>query len=370
MAQGSSTESDSGVRRLGPYEIHAGLSVGGMAELYLASLRGPGGYRKFVALKKILADVQSHDRFARMFRDEAHITAALSHKNIAQVHDLGEAEDGELYLAMEYILGMDVGRILRACRKLNEPLPIGLSVRIVRDVCTALDYAHRFLDREGQPSPIVHRDITPKNVMVGYDGQVKVIDFGVALAKNKLDVTAVGTIKGTAAYMSPEQVRGKRLDGRSDLYSAGVVLHELLTGQRLFSAKMEVDLYKQILSEPLPPVRELNPGVPERLAEVLERALSRDPAGRFESGMQMAEALHFALPNAIFDTSKTRDFMCSRFADKLHEARAVLKGITYEQERETERRRDIPEELTSPGSQLRGATVVAVDGNAQRLQRL
>lgn len=369
MAQGSSTEPEGGARRLGPYEIHAGLSVGGMAELYLASLNGPGGYRKFVALKKILSDVQSHDRFLRMFRDEAHITAALSHKNITQVYDLGEAED-ELYLAMEYILGLDLARMIRALKKRNELPPIGLSVRIIRDVCTALDYAHRFVDAQGQPSPIVHRDITPKNVMVGYDGQVKIIDFGVALAKNKLDVTAVGTIKGTAAYMSPEQVRGKRVDGRSDLYSAGVVLFELLTGQRLFGSKLDVDLFRQILNAPIPNARELNPGLPEGLVKVLELALAKNAEERFETGMQMAEALHEVARDYVFDTHKTRDFMCTAFADKLNETRAMLK-FAASQSQDTERRKEGGrEEITVTGIRVRGATVLAVDGSSTRLLKL
>jgi len=368
MSQGSSPDPERGVRRLGPYEIHTGLSVGGMAELYLASLPAAGGYRKFVALKKILSDVQNQERFARMFRDEAHITAALSHKNIAQVYDLGQAED-EMYLAMEYVLGMDLARLLRVCKKRNEPMPMGLAARVVRDVCAALDYAHRFVDLEGQPAPIVHRDITPKNLMLGFDGQVKVIDFGVALAKNKLEVTATGTIKGTAAYMSPEQVRAKRLDGRSDLYSAGAVLFELLTGRRVFEAKQEVELFKQILSAPVPPVRQFNPAVPEGLAQVVEQALSRDPSNRFETGMKMAEAIHGTTRGLIFDTDKTRDFMMACCSDKLNEARAVLKLAQDEDDQQRpEGQRRGPNEVTAP--QRGQAVALVVEANPGRLQKL
>lgn len=348
-------------RTLGRYEILAGLSTGGMAELYLAATQGPGGYRKFVAVKKILPDVATNERFVHMFQDEARITASLSHHAIAQVLELGD-EGGELYLALDFVLGMDLARILRSLRKAGQLLPIGISARIVRDICLALDHAHRFVDASGQPSPVIHRDVTPKNVMLTFDGGVKVIDFGLALARGRMETTAAGTIKGTAAYMSPEQVYARPLDGRSDLYSAGAVLFELLTGQRLYSGKYDSEVLRQVAAgTPVSP-QALNPSIPPALSKVVEKALSRDRGDRFPTGQEMARAIEDAARPELADPTLSAMFMRSTFRDRLSEVRAWMSSaLGLPQQEKPAPEAELTEEQTIPRIELDpvGATVLA-----------
>jgi serine/threonine-protein kinase len=308
--------------RINKYEILTRLSVGGMAELFLAFTSGPGGFRKFVALKQILPDVKTEE-FVKMFLDEARITAAFSHANIGQVFDLGE-EDGELYLAMEFLAGQNLEQIMKAANKLGEVVPPGFSARVIRDVCLGLHYAHHFVDPTGKAVAVVHRDMSPRNVMITYDGGVKIIDFGIAKAKGRLGRTAVGMVKGTGGYMSPEQVRGQELDGRSDLFSAGVLLFEMLTGRRLFKAQGEGPMMLQIAQGEIPPPRTINPNIPEALEAVVLRALMRDKAKRFATGREMAKAIEQAMGHELFDEERMASLMDEYFAEKRQKTRALL----------------------------------------------
>jgi serine/threonine-protein kinase len=309
-------------RRISKYEILTRLSVGGMAELFLAFTSGPGGFRKFVALKQILPDVKTEE-FVKMFLDEARITAAFSHANIGQVFDLGE-EDGELFLAMEFLAGQNLEQLMKGANKLGEALPPGFAARVIRDVCLGLHYAHHFVDPAGKAVAIVHRDMSPRNVMVTYDGGVKVIDFGIAKAKGRLGRTAVGMVKGTGGYMSPEQVRNRQLDGRSDLFSAGVLLYEMLTGRRLFNAVGDAAMMLQIVEGEIPPPRSINPNVPEALEAVVLRALERDLGKRFATGREMAKAIEQAMGHELFDEEKMAALMDEMFAEKRQKTRALL----------------------------------------------
>lgn len=315
------------VRRIGRYEVIAGLSTGGMAELYLASTKGPGGFRKFVALKKLLGDVQHDRNFARMFLDEARITALLTHPGIAQVFDLGEDENGELFIAMEFVAGQDLSKVTHACRKQGSRMPIGFACRVVHDLCRALHYAHHFVDPAGRASPVVHRDVAPKNVMVTYEGSVKVIDFGLALARGRLETTAVGTIKGTAGYLSPEQVYGKTLDGRTDLYSAGVILHELLSGQRLFTGTSRMDVVQKIVEGKMRTPREINPEVPPKLSDVVMKAVAKQRGERFGTGRDMARAIELACGDQLYGEEEAAAFMRERFHEKLNQTRAMFAPV-------------------------------------------
>src|SRR5262245_61876721 len=220
-------------RTIGRYSVVQRLSVGGMAEIFLALATGPGAFRKFVTLKRILPNLREDESFVKMFLEEARISAALSHANIAQVFDL-RSEDDDLYLAMEYIAGEDVSQILRMTSKRHAFVPIGLTAMVVRDSCSALHYAHNFVDPLGEHAPVIHRDIAPKNVMVTYSGAVKVVDFGIAKMLRTTLLSATTSVKGSSGYMSPEQLDGKPVDARSDIFSLGVLMHELLAGRRLF----------------------------------------------------------------------------------------------------------------------------------------
>ncbi|MBN1210418.1 MAG: serine/threonine protein kinase [Myxococcaceae bacterium] len=317
-------------RKIARYEILTRLSVGGMAELFLAFTSGPGGFRKFVALKQILPDVKT-DEFVKMFLDEARITAAFSHPNIGQVFELGQ-DDDELYLAMEFLPGQNLEQVLIAASRLR-PLPVGFAARVARDVCLGLHYAHHFTAPSGRRVAVVHRDMAPRNVMITYDGVVKVIDFGIAKAKGRIARTRVGMVKGTSGYMSPEQVRGQDLDGRSDLFTTGVLLHEMLCGQRLFDTSDEDAMMRQIANADIPPPRSINPDVPEALDAVVMRALVKDPARRFATGREMAKAIEVAMGPEIFDEEAVAELMQSLFAEKRLKTLALLDYASHDDER-------------------------------------
>ncbi len=309
-------------RTIGKYEILTRLSIGGMAELFLAFIPGPGGFRKFVALKQILPDIKADESFVKMFLDEARITAAFSHSNIGQVYDLGE-DHGELYLAMEFISGQNLEQIIKRAARREYLLPIGFSCRVVRDACLALHYAHHFTDAAGRPAPVVHRDVSPKNVMVTYTGDVKMIDFGIAKAKNRLNRTQVGIVKGTSGYMSPEQVKGEQLDGRTDLFAAAVMLHELLTGQRLFTASNDAAMMLKIAQADVPHPKSLNPKVPDALDAVVMKALSRKKEDRYATGKELAKAIDQAC-GEMAEEELLAQIMSELFDDKIQTTRALL----------------------------------------------
>ncbi len=296
-----------------------------MAELFLGFTSGPGGFRKYVAIKRILPHVRSHEAFVRMFLDEARITAALSHPNIAQVYELGQEPDG-LFLAMEFIAGRNLDQLTGAYERRQQPIPLGLSVAVMRDVCLALHSAHTFTNPSGQPSPIVHRDVAQKNVMVTYDGVVKLLDFGIAKARDSLERTRAGMVKGTAGYMSPEQVRGDPLDGRSDLFSVGVVLWELVTGQRLFDATTPREEMASILDRPIHPPSHPSEPVPEELSAVILKALEREPKKRFQTGKELARALEQAAGKILFDADQRSAVMRELFEDKMAITRELLES--------------------------------------------
>ncbi|MFL5347558.1 MAG: serine/threonine-protein kinase [Hyalangium sp.] len=311
--------------QIGKYQIITQLSVGGMAELFLGFTAGPGGFRKYVALKRILPDVRGNEQFVRMFLDEARITAAFNHPNIAQVFELGEEDDG-LFLAMEFIAGQNLDQLTAAYRRRQEPIPLEYSVSAVRDVCQALHYAHTFTDPSGRPSPIIHRDVAQKNIMVTYDGVVKLLDFGIAKARNSLERTRAGTVKGTSGYMSPEQVRGEKLDGRSDVFSVGVVLWELATGERLFAGKTERDEMVNILEAPIPAPRHPSMGMFEGLAAVILRALERDPERRFQTAKDLSRALEQTAGRELWDADRRAAVMRQLFEKKMTATRTLLES--------------------------------------------
>ncbi|MFZ5444740.1 MAG: protein kinase domain-containing protein [Myxococcota bacterium] len=309
---------------VGRYEVLAQLTKGGMAELSLASTAGPGGFRKFVVLKRILPEAAGDENFVKMFLDEARVTGAFSHPSICQVFELGEDPSTGLFVAMEFIAGQDLNQVVSACARQQAVLPVGFSASVVHECALALHYAHTFKLPNGEDSPVIHRDVAQKNIMVTYDGQVKLLDFGIAKAKGALSKTRAGTVKGTAGYMSPEQVRGEAIDGRSDVFSLGVVLWEMITGRRLFSADSELAELKMILNEPVRPPHEVEPSVPEELSGIAMKALERDLNKRYRSAREMARALSSTCGHLLFDAEERADFMKQRFAEKIASARRLF----------------------------------------------
>ncbi|MDP3155426.1 MAG: protein kinase [Archangium sp.] len=323
MPSKSSSDLDRG-RRVGKYEIITRLSVGGMAELFLAYLPGPGGFKKFVALKQILPDVKADDSFVKMFLDEARITAAFNNANIGQVFDLGE-EGQELYLAMEFIAGQNLEQVTKRAAKRELAIPVGFAARVVRDSALGLHYAHHFTDPTGQPMAVVHRDVSPKNVMITWTGQVKVIDFGIAKARGRLNRTMVGVVKGTSGYMSPEQVKNEPLDGRTDLFAASVMLHELLAGERLFTAPTDAGMMLKIVEGEVTPPSTNNPYVTPELSDVVMKCLSKKREQRFNTGREFARAIEQACPD-LFEDEQLAEFMGQLFEDKIAITRSLLEA--------------------------------------------
>jgi serine/threonine-protein kinase len=320
----SSTHGPHFGQSIGRYQVLAQLSVGGMAELFLGFTSGPGGFRKYVALKRILPDARDNEQFERMFLDEARITAAFNHANIGHVFELGQDAEG-LFLAMEFIAGQNLNQIAGVCRRRGQALPLGFSLAVARDVCLALHYAHTFTPPGGgQASPVIHRDVAQKNVMVTYDGVVKLLDFGIAKARGAREQTQVGMVKGTAGYMSPEQVRGEPLDGRSDLFSVGVMLYELLTGARLFAGENERQEMAMILESPIRVPSVLVPEISQQVSTVVLKALARDRESRYASAREMARAIEAAAGPLLFDAEQRAAFMLENFQDRMEVTRRLL----------------------------------------------
>ncbi len=295
----------------GRYVLTEQVGEGGMAEVYLANVRVAEGLTKRVVIKKIRKDFADQREFMRMFVDEAKVALSLNHANIVQVFDFGQVH-GTFYLAMELVEGIDLMRLFHAVRNVGDSFPPVIAAYIAHQAAAGLAYAHRKHDDYGQPLGIVHRDVSPHNIMVSYAGQVKVLDFGIARTREhalaRMDAItgerrlagAEETIKGKVAYMSPEQATGRPLDLRSDVYSLGVVMYETLTGKLLFRDKDRLAALERVRAEPLAPLGELAPHVPPELAAIVDRALARDPDARYESARalqsDLAGFLHRADP--------------------------------------------------------------------------
>lgn len=296
-----------------------------MSQLFLAASRTPRSRLKYVVIKRILADAASDEQFISMFLDEARITASLWHSGISRVLDLGQDSKG-LYVAMEFIAGANLNEVFDACALKQEVLPLGFSASVVHDCALALHYAHTLRDAEGLDGSVIHRDVAQKNIMVTYEGQVKLLDFGIAKARNTLSRTKTGTVKGTAGYMSPEQVRGELVDARSDVFSLGIVLWEMITGTRLFAASSAIDEMKLILSGPIALPHEFAGWVPPSLSRVTMRALERASQDRYGSAKEFADAIATECSELLHDCAQRQRFMQSLFADRFAATQALFEA--------------------------------------------
>ncbi|WP_235685682.1 serine/threonine-protein kinase [Corallococcus silvisoli] len=272
---------------VGKYLVRRKLAEGGMAEIFLCTARGPEGFEKEVVIKRVRAFLASDPDFVQMFIAEARLASRLNHANVVQIFDFDKHED-TYYLAMEYVRGCSLWELRKRARESMTPMPPVLVAHIGAEVARGLHYAHR-LRVNGELLNLVHRDVTPHNVLVSYDGAVKLTDFGIAKAGNKL--TNPGVLKGKFAYMSPEQARGESVDVRTDVFALGVVLWELLTGGRLFQGDSEIAVLRAVQESTIVPPARLNPDVPPDLDEVIRRALERDLSKRFQTAGELERAL-------------------------------------------------------------------------------
>ncbi len=275
-------------QQLGKYTLVRHLATGGMAEIYLAEQAGPGGFNKELVIKRILPHMAQDEAFVRMFLDEARLVAQLSHPKIAQIYDLGEI-DGQYFIAMEFVDGLDLMDVIEGCRGKGEHVPVFVAVKIVMDLLEALDYAHDYTDREGNPVGLVHRDISPHNVLVSVDGIVKLVDFGVAKAAQNKSKTQAGAVKGKFAYMAPEQIQSQELDRRADIFATGILLYETLTEQKPFGD--DLNAVTNILTQPHPDPRTIRPEIPAQIVAILDRALSKDREQRYHDAHEMVRDL-------------------------------------------------------------------------------
>jgi len=278
----------------GNYLLRRRIKTGGMAEVFEATTRGVDGIGRTVAIKRILPNLTDNREFVDMFIDEAKITVQLNHAAIGQVFELGKVEDN-YFIAMEYINGRDLNAIFNEATRRNESIPLPIACFIIQQVAEGLDYAHRKTDLNGKGLEIVHRDVSPANILCSFEGSVKIIDFGIAKAVSKVSLTRPGLIKGKISYMSPEQMRGKPIDHRSDVFAAGIIFYEMLTGRRLFVGASDVETIRNVLRGDVPAVRSLRPEVSEELAAVVHHALEREPQGRFGWASELSTELQRAL---------------------------------------------------------------------------
>ncbi len=308
--------------RFGSYLLFDRIGVGGMAEIFLARGRTQVGATRLAVVKLVLPSLAGEGRFADMLIAEAKLAAQLSHASVVQTYDLGR-EAGRLYIAMEYVEGFDLNELLRRCTKAKLPLPAEFVFHVMGETLRALDYAHRRKDTEGRPLGIVHRDVSPSNVLISFEGEVKLCDFGIARAVNVLGDASADAIEGKASYMSPEHARGEVIDGRADVFAASIVLWELLCGRRLYKPAQGQDALALARAAEIPPMPDR--GLPDqaRLERIVLRGLHRDPHERYPTALAMARELDaYAADNQLI-TSPLRigAFLTDHFGAEIIEGR-------------------------------------------------
>ncbi len=272
------------------YQLISKIAAGGMAEVWKAKLIGEKGFEKIVAIKKILPHLGDNEEFISMFIDEAKVAANLTHPNIAQIYELGKMADS-FFIAMEYVSGHNLRTLFNISSELGVTMPPEVAAFIGMKLCNALHYAHNKKGYDNLPLHIVHRDVSPQNILVSTEGEIKLVDFGIAKASIKATETIAGSLKGKLLYMSPEQADGKPIDKRSDIFSLGNLLFEALTGRKLFLGDSELSILKSVREARIPRLREINPAIPPGLEEILLKALSRDPDQRYEDAKALENAL-------------------------------------------------------------------------------
>ena len=347
---------------IGRYHVVGHLATGGMAEILLAKVFGPGGFEQAVVLKRILPHLARQEAFAGMFLDEAMIVARIRHPNVVRVQELGKEGD-ELFLVMEYLEGESLHGLMRRLASRDRRLDYGLCAHVIAEACAGLHAAHEMHDVDGNPQNLVHRDVSPQNVFVTYGGEVKLLDFGVAKAADRITRTEAGQVKGKYAYMSPEQVNGDAIDRRADLFGLGAVLYELSTERRLFQRATEMLTMQAVTERPIRLPSDVVDGYPKSLEAVVMRALERDPRKRYATAAEMRLdllAVQRELDGTLAPDAELAGRMAELFSDRIEEKRELLRrlragsDVTHVPEAEVDLEVELPsvvhdrEEATSP----------------------
>ena len=367
---GSGSHSQPGNQRLGQYELLRKIAAGGMAEIFLAKQTGISGFERMLVIKRILPHLAENKEFITMFLDEARIAAQLTHPNVVQIYDLGRIpSDGPVrhpdsyYIAMEYIHGEDIRKIYNQEVQRSARIPTELAAHIIAQAAGGLDYAHRKVDISGQPLGLVHRDISPQNLLVTYDGHVKIVDFGVAKAANKMAQTRSGVLKGKYSYMSPEQAQGMKIDARTDIFALAVVLYEITCGVRLFKRENELETLHAVIACEVTPPSKIDPGYPAELEKIVMKALAKNPARRYQTAGELARELD-EYAQSVSKALTARDvagYMQDLFADKLAEELLVGHGMWDEEHTDDRRAQEQRDELRGR-DRATGGTKFLTDG--------
>jgi serine/threonine-protein kinase len=332
QARGSRTPAAEGEDRVlpqtffvGRYRVVDEIGVGGMASVHLARVDGPGGFQKWVAIKRIHPHLVEDDQFVDMFLDEARIAAGINHANVAQVFDLGK-DDNTYWIAMEYLHGEPLREMMRKVEEFGTQVPFHIAARICADAAEGLHGAHELRGRNGQLLNLVHRDVTPHNLFVTYEGYTKVVDFGIAKVVDRLASTRAGTLKGKLAYMSPEQVRGQEVDRRTDIFALGVVLWELTTNRRLFRMETDLDTLEKVQACVVPLPSTLVAGYPPELEAVVMRALAQRREDRFQTAREFSRALQASLmrQGLMVGPEDVGEYLKSLFTDRVRKRERYL----------------------------------------------
>ena len=272
--------------RFGKYLLLEKLATGGMAQLYRAKIIGVEGFEKFIAIKQILPHLAHEEELITSFIDEAKLAALLNHQNVVQIYDFGSMENS-YFITMEFLHGKDLRSVNAKAKEKGTPVSLENALYLISKVCAGLDYAHKLKDFQGKSLHIIHRDISPQNIFLTYEGDVKIVDFGIAKAASQSTITQVGMIKGKVAYMSPEQAAGKVIDHRSDIFATGILLYELVAGRRMFQGDDTLQILSKVREAEFTPLGTLKGGLPEKLYDIVAKALAKEPEDRYQSLVDM-----------------------------------------------------------------------------------
>ncbi len=366
--------------QFGKYILLEKLASGGMAEVFLAKSLGASGVNKFLAVKRILPQYSDNKDFIDMFKEEAKIAVNLNHGSVVSIYDFG-IERSQFYLVMEYVEGRNLRQVLNELKKRNQQFSIEQIVYMMKEVAAGIDHAHRLIDgTTGKPLNLVHRDMSPQNIMVSYEGEVKVIDFGIAKAETQLEQTKTGTLKGKFGYMSPEQADGQSIDSRTDLFSLGIILWELLAHDRLFTSNSEAAILRKIRECQIPSIRKINPSIPTELENIVNKSLARDKSQRYQTSAAFHKDLNRFL-NTEYPDFSSHDFAVfikNAFAEVYSDSKKKLVEYSRVNSGNHEEKTHVTQTLTyapshentnqsSSSSQVTGLPPIPDDGEDEKL---